>query len=60
MIRIKHPSGSQELSVSNGAYAQMYKPLGWTPVEPPQPEQSVTEEAEPEVKVRRKPRTVKK
>ena len=33
MIRIKHPSSSQELSVPNGAYAQMYKPLGWTPVE---------------------------
>lgn len=60
MITVKRGQGSQTLSITKGAYEQMYKPLGWTPVEPPQPEQSVTEEIEPEVKVKRKPRTVKK
>ena len=36
MIKIKHAQGSQVLSVSNGAYNQIYKHLGWTPVAPPE------------------------
>lgn len=57
MISIKRGSGSQTLSVTKGAYNQIYKPLGWTPV---QPEKVTPAEPVPQTPVVRKTRAPRK
>lgn len=63
MIKIKHAQSSLIMFVSKGAYNQVYKPLGWNPVEAPaqqEARQVVSEEpVAPVTPKKRKARAVK-
>ena len=63
MIKVKHAQSSLTMTVSKGAYIQVYKPLGWEPVEAlvqQAPLQVVSEEpATPVTPKKRKARAAK-
>ena len=63
MIKIKHAQSSLTMSVTKGAYNQVYKPLGWDPVEVPVeqtvPQPVSTELVAPAAPKKRKARAVK-